>query len=176
MRSSLCSSIRETLEDWIPFSSQETALRDVYLHDISPQRCDRMSVHPGHFTASGFIRTWDRKWVLLVFHPHLQKWIQPGGHLESVDKTVFCAAKREIEEETGLVNVQWDGMMRLDLHQVPQTSKQMPHQHWDMQFGFEIEKSTTLLTGGLHAKWVRYEELDRQMTDASVLRFLEGWL
>lgn len=52
-----------------------------------------------HFTASVLI-VQDNK-VLLIFHPKFQKWIQPGGHIES-NETPVEAAYREVFEETGL--------------------------------------------------------------------------
>ena len=39
--------------------------------------------------------------MLLIFHKRLQKWLPPGGELQP-DETPLEAAKRELEEETGL--------------------------------------------------------------------------
>lgn len=41
----------------------------------------RRSASPGHVTASGIVLS--RGAVLLVFHPYLKRWLQPGGHVES---------------------------------------------------------------------------------------------
>ncbi len=50
------------------------------------------------FTASVYLIEQQR--VLLLFHPKLQKWLPPGGHLEK-NETPAEAAKREVWEETG---------------------------------------------------------------------------
>ena len=51
------------------------------------------------FTATVFIIHKEK--VLLHFHHKLQKWLPPGGHVES-NETFPEAAKREVFEETGL--------------------------------------------------------------------------
>lgn len=52
-----------------------------------------------HFTATTFV-VHDGK-VLLHRHPKQQLWLPPGGHIER-DELPHDAARREIEEETGL--------------------------------------------------------------------------
>ncbi|SRR3989339_824416 len=56
-----------------------------------------------HFTATAYILFSDK--VLLLFHPKLQKWLPPGGHLEE-NETPPEGAKREVLEETGL-EIDW---------------------------------------------------------------------
>ena len=51
------------------------------------------------FTASAYI-IHEQK-VLLIFHEKFQKWLPPGGHVES-NETPAEAAIREVLEETGL--------------------------------------------------------------------------
>ncbi len=52
-----------------------------------------------HFTATTFIVR-DSK-VLVHLHPKQQLWLPPGGHIER-DELPHDAARREVEEETGL--------------------------------------------------------------------------
>lgn len=58
---------------------------------------------PAHFTASALPITPDGSAVCLVLHRRIGLWVQPGGHFEAEDTTVTAAARREMEEETGLV-------------------------------------------------------------------------
>jgi 8-oxo-dGTP pyrophosphatase MutT (NUDIX family) len=48
-----------------------------------------------HFTTSVYILHEGK--VLLLFHPKLQKWLPPGGHIEK-DESPPEAAKREVME------------------------------------------------------------------------------
>ncbi len=57
-----------------------------------PEAADR------DFTASAFVVRNEE--VLLIDHRQLDKWVQPGGHIESRE-TPDEAARREVYEETG---------------------------------------------------------------------------
>lgn len=52
-----------------------------------------------HFTVTGFVVHDDA--TLLLWHPLLQMWVPPGGHVEE-DEDPAEAVLREIREETGL--------------------------------------------------------------------------
>ena len=52
-----------------------------------------------HFTATGFVVHDDS--IALHWHPKVEAWLPPGGHIEPNEDPVQ-AVLREIEEETGL--------------------------------------------------------------------------
>ncbi|WP_311245808.1 NUDIX domain-containing protein [Microbacterium sp. WCS2018Hpa-23] len=58
---------------------------------------------PDHATASALVFDQTLTRTLLVFHTKGQFWVQPGGHLETVDASIADAALRELREETGVV-------------------------------------------------------------------------
>ena len=49
----------------------------------------------GHFTASGLVIRDDK--VLLILHPYLGRWFQPGGHIDDGESPID-AAIREVYE------------------------------------------------------------------------------
>lgn len=99
----------------------------------------RESFQPGHFTASGFVRSPDQTSVLLVEHLRLQRWLQPGGHVDPDDSGPLDAAMREIVEETGCAALDplTDQLFGIDVHAIPARHDEPPHRHYDLQFAFQ---------------------------------------
>ena len=105
---------------------------------------------PGHITTSAFVMGKDSR-LALIYHNFLQKYLQPGGHVEH-DMSLLESAKREVREEIGFADleVMLDGVpIDLDIHDIPANDgKGEPaHQHFDVLFLFktnEIEPSLQL--------------------------------
>ncbi|HCJ45800.1 MAG TPA: NUDIX hydrolase, partial [Candidatus Moranbacteria bacterium] len=70
----------------------------------------------GHITVSAFVFSPDKKNVLLIYHKQLQKFLQPGGHIENSDVSLLDACRRELKEETGL---QDPLLFNLTGHEIP---------------------------------------------------------
>lgn len=138
---------------------------------------------PGHFTASGMVVNPDGTAVLLIFHPVLKLWLQPGGHVEPHDETLQQAALREVIEETGL-DVEPLGVLPLDVdvHEIPENARrgESAHLHLDVRWAFRARHEEASAGGGVEAvRWVPFEALDALHTDASVRRgaaALRAWL
>lgn len=92
---------------------------------------------PGHFTASGFVVSPDGSSLLLIHHRRLDRWLQPGGHIDPSDASVESAARREIVEETGVGLVEDPApLFDLDVHPIPAGKGEPPHEHYDVRFLF----------------------------------------
>jgi len=53
------------------------------------------------YTASAYVVNFEDRTILLMYNRKLDKWLQPGGHIES-SETPEEAAIREVKEETGI--------------------------------------------------------------------------
>lgn len=79
----------------------------------------------GHVTASIFILNQERDAATLIHHRALNKWLQPGGHIEQIDPDIVSAALREGSEETGIRNLEIlpiNGIIApidIDVHAIP---------------------------------------------------------
>jgi 8-oxo-dGTP pyrophosphatase MutT (NUDIX family) len=94
---------------------------------------------PGHVTASGIVIENGR--MLLIFHPFLQRWLQPGGHVDA-GEAPLPAAQREVLEETGLRSIahDWHATQAMpfdiDIHRIPSNPKknEAAHLHYDFRY------------------------------------------
>ena len=128
----------------------------------------RSEFDPGHFTASGFVASPDGTSVLLVEHGRLGKWLQPGGHIEADDATLEAAARREVAEETGVVDLVrvGSGILRISAHQIPPRADEPAHVHIDLGIGFRASTDEIgPIAEVLDARWVRFEDLEGWDTD-----------
>jgi 8-oxo-dGTP pyrophosphatase MutT (NUDIX family) len=94
------------------------------------------SSFPAHITASVLIPQGQS--LLTIWHPLLQAWIQPGGHIDP-GETALEAALREAQEETGFVcelmqddDVPYD----IDCLFVPPNPKKSEPEHWHIDFRY----------------------------------------
>jgi 8-oxo-dGTP pyrophosphatase MutT (NUDIX family) len=100
----------------------------------------------GHITC-GAIVIGEGSRLLMIHHRALNRWLFPGGHLESDDRSLRAAALREIAEETGVpasaLSAPSDAFaalpIQIDCHVIPaNTAKGEPeHRHFDFRFVFK---------------------------------------
>jgi 8-oxo-dGTP pyrophosphatase MutT (NUDIX family) len=118
--------------------------------------CDapwRRSTLQGHLTASAWIVDASREHALLIHHKKLEKWLQPGGHIDDEDATFLDAAVREAREETGIAMFDVErsatsSIYDVDVHPIPAREK-MPvepaHFHYDIRFRLIASSAATTL-------------------------------
>jgi len=132
----------------------------------------------GHFTASVFILCPNSGKILLLKHKSLDILLQPGGHIEKEDATPFAAALRELEEETGCLDLDKINYLavlpddplvpfHISTHEIPENPKkgEPAHLHHDFGYLFEINEIQEIKIDPNESDdflWVDLEEFYRQ--------------
>ena len=141
------------------------------------EACERSHFEPGHFTASAFVLSPDRRDLVLIHHKKLGIWVQPGGHIEPSDGDLVASARREVLEEVGLAeletlsNGESSQLFDVDIHLIPARKADPAHEHFDVRFAF-VAKTRDLVHSEEVAdlRWVPLNAVEQMGTDESVLR------
>ncbi len=137
----------------------------------------------GHITTSAFIVDHAHTEILLLRHKSLNRWLQPGGHVEG-DDTLLLSALREANEETGIPKVEMKNIpilsnsevpFDIDSHYIPANPKKQEdgHYHHDLRYLFEYTGDGNIIfntdeSTGL--KWVKLHELADDETFGAVVK------
>lgn len=135
--------------------------------------CTDRKNYNGHITVSALVVK-DKK-ILLLWHKTFEKLMQPGGHIDPPDKTIFEAIIREVKEETGL-DVENDenfagGLfskipITLDVHPIALNEKKQEdaHFHYDMFFYLKMKDENQAIknvdAGVDDAQWVPIQNIN----------------
>jgi 8-oxo-dGTP pyrophosphatase MutT (NUDIX family) len=143
----------------------------------------------GHITASVFILNPSLDSLLLLQHKKLNRWLQPGGHVDEADSSLTNAALRETEEETGLsaehlnlmTTVNHPGVFDIDSHLIPAniTKNEPAHLHHDMRFLFKCLQPELINVNADEAsgiKWMLLDDLLRDETFGHVAHKIKRFL
>lgn len=169
--------LNQLLTGHTPACDEESVYRDRML-ELLQSKGDPFSrdhFEPGHFTASGFILSPDGQSVLLIHHRKLDRWLQPGGHVDPEDADLLAAACREIREEVGIEKVSpaEEGIYDLDIHPIPERKTEPAHEHFDVRFLLRAESVDIERNDETHdAAWTPLDKLTDRMTDPAELRVI----
>jgi 8-oxo-dGTP pyrophosphatase MutT (NUDIX family) len=134
------------------------------LLECSPDPLSRSQFAPGHITCTGLVIAPDRDRILLVHHRRFNRWLLPGGHVETGDLKTWDAARREVIEETGAI-LQPDPIPRLagaDVHGIPSNGREPYYLHHDLLFLFRAASEHHQVSEESHAvAWCSPAEFDR---------------
>jgi 8-oxo-dGTP pyrophosphatase MutT (NUDIX family) len=175
-------SLREQLARYQPADAAEAHFveRMVELSEVQ-EACARSHFVPGHFTASAFVLSPDRRELILIHHRKLGIWVQPGGHIDATDLDLESAARREVGEEVGLHDLDallpGGALFDVDIHAIPARKDEPAHEHFDVRFAFvartrDFQRSEEVAD----VRWVALTEARAVTTDRSVLRAVEKLL
>ncbi len=125
----------------------------------------------GHLVAGGFIYSKKENKFLVMYHNDLKMYLYPGGHVDKEDSNPLVAAKREVIEETGIVNfdivsVSSDKVVPIDIdtQKIPYNERlDLPsHYHFDFRYLFVIDEITDVIVDTSELsdyKWISIDEL-----------------
>ena len=116
---------------------------------------------PGHITASGLVIK-DNE-VLLIFHPYIKRWFQPGGHVDEGESPIE-AAIREVYEETGFVceldpeNIE---PIDIDIHEIPANLKkgEDAHFHIDLLYRLKVLRQEKSIED-IECRWFTLNDIE----------------
>lgn len=126
----------ELLERHVPFNGTEAGHLEHALAFVNrTPACASRATTEGHVTASAWVLSPDLHATLLTHHRKLDRWLQPGGHVED-DATIQQAALREAREESGIVQLALvsDALFDIDVHLIPARKSEPAHYHYDLRF------------------------------------------
>lgn len=147
--------------------ADEKEARDVaFIRDFlrrHPEDAHLRSQLEGHLTGSGFVLNADRTRVLLLHHRRLDRWLQPGGHGEG-ETDPRAIARREIEEETGLADLEplnGGALFDVDVHPIPARPGEPAHLHLDLRYAFRARPGAEprVSSESRALRWVALNEL-----------------
>jgi len=127
----------------------------------------------GHLTGSALVVDAAAARVLLLFHTKLQRWLQPGGHVDG-DANLAAAALREATEETGIAGLRVAvPAIDLDIHEV-RPPAEAPHLHLDVRY-LVVAPHGAVERGNHESealRWVAPDELDGLGLDEGTVRMI----
>jgi 8-oxo-dGTP pyrophosphatase MutT (NUDIX family) len=128
---------------------------------------------PGHITCTAAVLSPDFSKVLLIHHRRLDRWLLPGGHVESEDVHIWDAAAREAFEETGvqLALRAVPHLVGIDVHGIPPKREEPLHLHHDLIFAFLARSESCRVTREIHeVAWCPLSDFDRYDLPGSIRR------
>lgn len=166
----------QLIEQYYTSDVQEAAILEKMRNFINayPQ-CLERSLMAGHLTTSAWITDHSRKYVLLMHHRKLDKWLQLGGHADGQSDLATSAVK-EAREESGLSRISFlqDSIFDVDIHLIPARKSEPAHYHYDIRFLMEADKAESLVINyeSKDLSWVHIDEVAKLNSEESVMRMV----
>ena len=165
--------LREQLEAFVPGNEQEETDRLLLLELLSQPKVFTRENGTGHFSASGWVVSPDRRKVLMVYHNIYNSWSWMGGHADG-DMDLQAVAEREIREESGIQNLRLltPGIFSAEILTVDGHEKRgkyvSSHLHYNVTYLFEADtQQETALKPDENSgvQWIPVEDLPKMVSE-----------
>lgn len=172
-------SLLDTLQNHTAFDDMESQhLRDTiaYVSRHTDGCWWQRSTLEGHITASAWVVDAARSHALLLHHAKLDRWLQPGGHIDADDASVAAAALREAREESGIAALCLAGesLLDVDVHGIPARGGEPAHLHYDLRYLIiSPERGLQFSDESLGARWLPIATITRANFDPGIVRLAE---
>jgi ADP-ribose pyrophosphatase YjhB (NUDIX family) len=132
----------------------------------------------GHLTASSWVVNDDYTKVILCHHGKLNIWVQLGGHIDETDNSLQEACRRELEEESGLTELELlsPNIYDIDIHHIPANKGVPEHLHYDLRLIFKANSQEMInfdIAESKDVRWIRRNEIIKFSQERAVLRMVE---
>lgn len=131
----------------------------------------------GHVTAAAWVLNAERTHALLLHHAKLNRWLQPGGHLDDTDESCAHGALREAIEESGIATLSLVNttLFDVDAHSIPERKTdritEPTHFHYDVRYLIMANDTSVVISEeSLGAQWMSLSEIVASHLDDSITR------
>lgn len=162
------------IRDFIPHNEQEQNDKDVLLRWLDSGAEILTRENPvAHLTASAWVVSPDRNYVLMAYHNLYDSWAWLGGHADG-EADLQAVAAREAREESGIREVRalMDGPISLEILTVDGHEKKgkyvSSHLHLNLTYLFEADMDQALAVKpdeNRSVAWIPVEEIAVRSTE-----------
>lgn len=168
-------------------SQRQTKLIEYLEHNNDNQIID-WNNFDGHIVAGGFVYAKEENKFLVLYHKDLKMYLYPGGHVDAKDINPLETSKREIEEETGLIDLEQlvlncNNLIPIDIdtHIVGYNERlNLPeHYHFDFRYLFILSKIVDITIDkeeSANYKWISIDELNNNTNYRLIIKKIEKLL
>jgi 8-oxo-dGTP pyrophosphatase MutT (NUDIX family) len=171
----ITNTLLDELKAHVAFNAQEEKYRIDTISFIEHHAASwwRRATSEGHVTAAAWVLNAERTHALLLHHAKLNRWLQPGGHLDDTDESPAHGALREAVEESGITTLSFvnTALFDVDVHPIPERKTEPAHYHYDVRYLIMANDTSVVISDeSLGAQWMSLSEIVASHLDESITR------